>query len=395
MLGDLLNSLNQFDEFLGAVPTELWLYAIPFAIFAVIVVAISAPRANIIVNAMRFAYPNARVRAIGVHYALASNMYPLLESKNVSEVISRIADSYKIDVTGEDGDEIEKTLNSALFKTYKSTITRVPKCIKPFLESYLMKFEAEQLKIAIKGKNARLSPDEIKKKMIAVGNINPDLIGELTEADNMDRIVQVLSDTPYGKELSNALLDYEKTKSVLPLELALDRCIFQGLGESISKIPASIVAPVREFVDMYIDVTNIKMAMRAKKEGFEPETSQKYLLTGGTLPAWLLAQLTESRDISEMVSMLENTRYAQLLKKAMSEYEKNGSIYSFEEIFDRHLLHMVFEFARKNVLDVGPIMRFIVAKDYEVRNIRTALHGIREHLSLEKMKGIVICEEGI
>lgn len=394
MLGDLLNSLNQFDKLLGAVSIE-WLYAIALGVFAVIVVKVIAPKAKIIVNAMRFAYPNARVRAIGVPYVLADNVHPLLESKNVSEVISRIADSYKLDATGEDPDEIEKALNLALFKTYKSTITRVPKCIKPFLEAYMMKFEAEQLKVAIKGKNAGLSPDGIKKKMISVGNITPDLIGELAEADDMGRIVQILSDMPYGKELSNALLDYERTKSVLPLELALDGCVFQGLSESAPKIPASIVAPVSKFVDTYVDVTNIKALMRAKKEGFEPETIRKYLLPGGTLPAWMLTQATESRDIAEIVATLENTGYVELLKKAMSEYEKSGSIYAFEAIFDRRLLHTVFEFARKKVFDVGPIMRFIVAKDYEVRNIRAALHGIREHLSLEKMKDIVICEEGI
>jgi len=394
MLGDLLNLLNQFDKLLGVAPIE-WLYVIVLAVFAVIIVKIIAPKAQIIVNAMRFAYPNARVRAIGVPYVLANNVHPLLESKNVSDVISRIAESYKLDVTGEDPDELEKALNLALLKTYKSTITRVPKCIKPFLEAYLMKFEAEQLKTVIKGKNAGLSPDAIKQKMISVENVTSDLIGELAEADNMDRIVQILSDTPYGKELSNALLDYEKTKSVLPLELALDRCVFQGLSESISKIPASIVSPVSEFVDTYVDATNIKVLMRAKKESLEPEAVRKYLLPGGTLSAWVLTQAIESRDIVEIVATLEKTEYASLLKKAMSEYEKSGSIYAFEVIFDKHLLHMVFGFARKNIFDVGPIMRFIVAKDYEVRNIRAALHGIRERLSLEQMKDIVICEEGI
>jgi V/A-type H+-transporting ATPase subunit C len=364
-------------------------------IFIVIVVKVLAPKAKIIGNAMRFAYPNARVRAIGVPYVLAGNMHPLLESKNVSEVISRIADSYKLDVTGEDPDALERALNLALFKTYKSTITRVPKCIKPFLESYLMKFEAEQLKVAIKGKTAKLSPDDIKKKMISVGNVAPELIGELAEADSIDRIVQILSDTAYGKALSNTILDYEKTKSVLPLELALDACVFQGLSESVSKIPASIVAPVSKFVDTYVDVTNIKAVMRAKKEGLEPEMIQKYLLSGGTLSAWMLTQAAESRDVAEIVAVLEKTEYAQLLKKAMSEYEKNGSIYSFEAIFDRHLLHMVFGFSRKNIFDVGPIMRFIIGKDYEVRNIRAVFYGIGERLSLEKMEDIVICEEGI
>jgi len=394
MLGDLLNLLNQFDKLLGVAPIE-WLYVIVLAVFAVVIVKVIAPKAQILVNAMRFAYPNARVRAIGVPYALASNMHPLLESKNVSEVISRIADSYKLDVTGDDPDEIEKALKLALFRTYKNTITRVPKCIKPFLESYLTKFEAEQLKVAIKGKNAGLSPDTIKKKMVSVGNITPDLIGELAEADSMDRIVQILSDTAYGKTLSNALLDYEKTGSMLPLELALDRCVFQGLSESTSKIPASVVASISKFVDTYVDVTNIKAVIRGKKEGFEPETTRKYLLPGGTLPAWMLIQVAESRDVAEIVSTLEKTKYVPLLKKAMSEYEKSGSIYAFEAIFDRHLLHMVFGFARESTFDVGPIMRFIIAKDYEVRNIRAALHGIRESMSLEKMKDIVICEEGI
>ncbi|UZE91942.1 MAG: V-type ATPase subunit [Methanosarcinales archaeon] len=394
MLGDLLNLLNQFDKLLGVALIE-WLYVMALGVFAVVIVKIIAPKAQILVNAMRFAYPNARVRAVGVPYVLATNMHPLLESKNVSEVISRIADSYKLDVTGDDPDEIEKALKLALFRTYKNTIARVPECIKPFLESYLTKFEAEQLKVAIKGKNAGLSPDAIKKKTVSVGNITPDLIGELAEADSMDRIVQILSDTAYGKTLSNALLDYEKTGSMLPLELALDGCVFQGLSESASKIPASVVASISKFVDTYVDVTNIKVVIRGKKEGFEPETTRKYLLPGGTLPAWMLIQVAESRDVAEIVSTLEKTKYVPLLKKAMSEYEKSGSIYAFEAIFDRHLLHMVFGFARENTFDVGPIMRFIIAKDYEVRNIRAALHGIRESMSLEKMKDIVICEEGI
>ncbi len=218
----------------------------------------------------------------------------------------------------------------------------------------------------------------------------------MADADGVEDAVLMLQNTPYGKPLSDVLPDYAEMRSVLPLELALDKFVFQQLHNSKQHVDVGMVEPINKFIGVYADVANIKMTLRAKKDEIEAETMQKYILSGGReLSEASLKQISEYKNVMEIVTQLEGTAYMSSIEKAIPEYEETKSIYPFEAALDRFLLSSASFLATAYHLGAGPLIKFIVAKRYEIRNIRAVIRGISEGVPLEKMKKIVVCEGSI
>lgn len=395
---ELLELIGQFNRLFGITSIEFIVYAMAVIFLIAIGIAIAQGYFKIILDIAYFAYPAARVKAIGNPYIRPDKVRELLESKSASEVMDKITElEHKIGASGDvDVDKIERSLNVTYLQECEKIVHTAPEGVKPFFRAYLMMLEAEQLKIAIRAKKVGLPPEEIEKKLISTGNVTSALIKRMADADGMEDLVMILQNTPYGRPLSDALLEYAKMTSVLSLELALDKFVFQQLHNSKQHVDVGMVDPIKKFIGVYVDITNIKMVLRAKKDEVEAETMQKYILSGGLeLSEASLKQISEYKNVMEIVTQFEETVYMSSLEKVIPEYEATKSIYPFEVALDKFLLNSVSFLATVYHLGVGPLIKFIVAKQYEVRNIGAAIRGAHEGVSLEKMKKIVVCEESI
>lgn len=393
-----MQELLEFNRMFGITSIEFIAYALAIIFLIALGTATAQGYLKTILDIAYFAYPIASVKAIGNPYIRSERVRELLESKSASEVTSNIVDSdYKIDVSGDaDVDKIERALNAAYLKECENIAHMVPEGVKPFFRAYLMMLEAEQLKTAIRAKKMGLPPEETEKKLISTGSITQALIRNVADADDVEGAVLILQNTPYGRPLSDALPDYAEMRSVLPLELALDKFVFKQFHSSKQHVDVSMTEPIGRFIGIYVDVINIKTILRAKKDGLEAETVQKYILLGGReLSEEGLKQISEYKDVMEIITQLEGTAYMSALEKAIPEYEETKSIYPFEVALDKFLLDSVLFLATAYHLGVGPLIKFIVAKQYEVRNIRAAIRGTSEGVPLEKMKKIVVCEGSI
>ena len=150
----------------------------------------------------------------------------------------------------------------------------------------------------------------------------------------MDHYTQI-DGTEYATALEDALPQYEDTNMILPLESALDKYYLGKLLHS-SDVPSDENKQILySYVGTQVDVANLKLIIRAKEDGLDYDAIAPFILEEGyQLREWKLKDLMESPDVTNVVSGLEGTKYAEALTDVMTLYNDTGSVAVFEKALD-------------------------------------------------------------
>lgn len=387
--------LTQFTE--SVTPSQAIFIGLAIALFSALLMATFMGYFRILYNIASFAYPTARVKAIGNPFIQLKAVNALIESRSISQFLDTLIESgYAIDEGSEmDINAIEGVLERSYIREYIELEATVPEGIKPFFSAYRMVLEADQVKHAILGKMMGLAPDTIEGGLIPIGGLSPTLIRRMANARGIEGLVAQLQTTPYGNALSSALSDYGEEMAPLPLYLALDRYVSQQLRDAQLNVDRSLSGPIDAFIQRYTDIAMIKSLIRAKNLEFKSERLQRYLLSDSMEVSGigvLLKRLDEYKGVNQILAELERTPYAAAIEEALPLYESTGSMHPIERALDRLLLDTVISIGTVHHLSGGPLIKFIVARQFEIRNIRAVLNGIHEGAAPESMKNVVICD---
>ena len=336
-----------------------------------------------IVSIARFAYPVARTRAIGNPFIKKEKLFELATAKTVSEAISMIEkEGYHVDEKN-----VENSLNEYSINNMKKLAGVVPENSKAVFDAFLTKIEIEQIKKLIRMKYSNAGKEDIMKKILPVKKLDTALISELSDAKDVENLVSMLKETSFNDAFKTDV--YE----LLILERSLDKYAYEKLRNAYLRIDTGIQVPVSVFAGRTADIINIKILLRARKMGYTTEETEKFLLgKGREIAEWKLHEIVSAASVSDIVSELEGTSYAKFLKEKLPEAEKAG-IYVLENALDRYFLKIVSMLSSEHSLTIGPLLMFVVAKEYEIRNINAVIKGISEGLSSEKMESLLVYEE--
>ena len=357
-----------------------------------------------IITIANFAYPNAKLKAIGTPFINKEQLLELLESRSVSEVLSKIeAEGYKI----EDGN-IEYSLDKTLISQMKALTSSMPEGARPLFDAYLTKLDVNQLKNIIRMKNSGVEKEEILKKALPVKNLTSELISDLADAKDIETMVSMLKETPFNDafktETYDPMISYEansedfteKPGAFPKMERMLDKYVYEKLRNATLKVDVDVAPCVSVFVGRYADIMNLKILIRSRKTGYDSDVLETFLVgKGREMAEWKLHEMALATNVQEIISETEGTTYAHPLKEALPEYEKTGSVYPLEAALDRHLLKTMSALSLEHGLTVGIPIRFAVAKEYEVRNINAVIKGVSEGMSPEKIKPLLITEDAL
>ena len=79
---------------------------------------------------------------------------------------------------------------------------------------------------------------------------------------------------------------------------------------------------------------------------------------------------TFNEDINKIISSLEGTSYYNDFKDNIEIFNKEKSTQIFEKVLDECLLKNLKEISIKNYVHIGPIIRYITSKEYEIINLK-------------------------
>jgi vacuolar-type H+-ATPase subunit C/Vma6 len=388
-------------------PGNYYFWIITIAI-TVAILGILKSKIQILFTITSFAYPNAKFNAIGNDYVKKGELEALIEARSFQDATSILGTHNYPVKDAHNMDDAETMLDEYNLKTIEDILHDIPSGLHPLVRAYLKKYEVSLIKRALKRK---LSPGGIgsgvKNKMPMkgahkkvggkistrpVGDVTQDVLQQMMDSERADEIADLFGKTPFGKEFREAIHEYDG--NFQKIENILDKYVFSELRKVDQQVSYTVSVPTRQFINHLLDTANIKMLLRAKRKKYDTETCKSMLLPAGlVLSAWKLEQMCEASNVQELVSELEGTRYYQVIKDLIGEFEKTKDVSQLEIALDKHVLKLVVDIAIQHTITAGPTIRYMVSREYETRNLKTILHGLSEGLDYKRIMPLVITEE--
>ena len=324
---------------------------------AIVVIITSRP----ILDIYPYLTPSASVRARKGRLFDEKQLSEIVETNNVHEFenylkgvpdYADVLEEYPVD----------KALDIQCADTYEFVARIAPKEIKSLLTA----------------KEVGLTEEETEDLLIPRGVLYEDL-RSLIDADGVTDVVTSLDGTEYAAVLEDALPKYENSGMVLALESALDKYYLESLLRS-SNVPADENKQILfSYVGTQVDIANLKLIIRAKKDNLSYDDIAPYILEDGyQLREWKLKDLMESPDVTNVISGLEGTKYSDVLTDAMAKYNENASIAVFEKALDAYLSKSAKSLSMKKPLGIGPIIGYVSQKETEIKNLKIIARAKRE-----------------
>jgi V/A-type H+-transporting ATPase subunit C len=350
---------------------------------------------NILVTIASFSYPNARLRAMGNPFVRKEKLVELMELSSAGEAALEISkEGYKLppNIEKVGMEEVERQLELAQVEFLKKVLASDPQSIRPFMEAFLIKYDAAQVKKALRARKNAMPNEELKKKLIPVKEINEEIIENILDASTIDEVCNAVRTTKFGDTLIKVASEHKG--DIVALDLALDQFFSKELRLAITRVDTPVRETVTLFVGRYADITNIKHIIRSKQQGLDVALTERFLVEGGrNLAPWKLRSMIEVKGVPELVTELEGTPYLEIMREAMTNYTETKSIYALEAAFDKLLLQIAQEISSSALIAAGPTIKFIIAKEFEIRNLKALLRGLYENLPSEKIMPMLIMEE--
>jgi len=335
---------------------------------------------------MKFAYINAKVEAIGNPYLNEKELNLLIESKNIDEFKDSLNSSKDYNIDGKNSNQIHKSLEQNLINTIKQYEKDSSNRIKEFYNILYEKNDLFYLKILLKNK-LKNENIEIKYENIILEKIK-NLLDQIINLDN-DKIPDYLIKYGFDNEI-NDILKNDKIDYIL-FDNFFDKYIINKIKKI--KVPSKCLNAKNDFILRTIDIKNIKNILRAKNLDYsEIDSNNLFLGDGKEISNWKFKELSQMDDIYQIISGLDGTSYYNLLKDSIEIYNKSKSTQIFEKILDKIYLKNLKEISIQNYTHIGPILRYLISKEYEIMNLKIISKGVEEKIDTEIISNLLIKE---
>ncbi|MDT8357702.1 MAG: V-type ATPase subunit [Methanomicrobiaceae archaeon] len=389
--------LEEVSSAIMLTPADMFIVLLLLILFLILFLLTLMGYFNLLLSIASFSFPNARVMALGNPCTDPATVADLLQSHSVHELAEKLRQfGYAVETVDlEDPSHVERYLESVYRDELEHLEMAAPEGLKPFLQAYGRRFEAAQLKVLIRAVHAGVPPDQIAEAVTPAGGLSPPLLRKAADARDLDELVGMLAETGYGRPLLEALPDHHGRGDTLVLETAVDRVVMEDLDGSIMRTDTLISAPPAALLAVYADAANTRILLRAARDRIDREQVIRSLIPYGKDLSWpLLLKLAELEGPTQILARIEETALHSAIENSIAEFEQTGSFVPVEYALDQFL----FETAR--TLETiyhhgpGPILKFLVGREYELRNIRTIYWGVREQAPLPAIRQHLILAGG-
>ncbi|RLB28141.1 MAG: hypothetical protein DRG66_04150 [Deltaproteobacteria bacterium] len=337
-------------------------------------------------DVLSYLYVNAKIMAKEGKFISVSRWEDLWGCTSPGEIASLLEGTdyfpYLNEAVINDSKELEKAVLEEFSSLGREISKIIPKGSWPIKEYLLKKWDVINLRTVMRGIHGDLKKDEIADSFIEGGELGFAFFKTLIDVESMDDFVALLAKTPY-QSLTDGLSKYNETKNLFFLEALLDRIFWADLWEKVLNLKG--IREFREFIGVCVETHNLKIILRAKNDGLSLEDINPFLIPDCILLNELLSAFDEE-DLSGFIPLLEDTIYFEPLLSAQQEYEKTGSILSFEQVLDNLVLKKAEDIRKKKPFGSGPLIGFLLSKEKEVKNLLTIVRSTDVDLDRDEIR---------
>ncbi len=347
----------------------------------------------------RFGYSNAIYNSRINRFVQKIYLLGLLETADISEASNYISSVNSRDFPVKSADspeDIERLLVEKLHQRYSEAVALCPKSLKSVLDANLIKYENQALKSIFtsyfkaqdKEGGTRASHYE---KVPPIGNLSEGVIKDMLNAETLKDLIDLIPREDIREQLNN-----RKPEHFHDAEMILDNYYLNNLTVRIKKAPSPLRKELTDLQMVNVDLHNMRALMRMVRTSVDPKYRKKIYSfhLGKNLGRTTIDQLINAEDMANFIEALKDTPYGPMFRSVYSEFQKDRRTSVFELELDRFWIKYIENFALRTNTTVGPIIRYLLELEYEVRNINSVLKGLELPGGKELARQVIICSEG-
>jgi V/A-type H+/Na+-transporting ATPase subunit C len=290
-------------------------------------------------------------------------------------------------------DLIEVALSWNLAKNYQKVLEIMPAGLKEMTESYLRRWDIQNVLSILRGKAQGLPPGKIKEVLIPAGELNRDFLDKLITCAEPEKVLEGLKRWRLYPVLVRDLPKAMEAGSFSNLENELYKQFYHDIldeaGEGIKGGKEFL-----EFLRLEIDIRNLQTLFRLRVNGAKGEVVT-FFIPGGTFMVEELVRLHQVSSTDEffdsLTAQLRNRELVSLLGRFR---QKNGLVPGALHEIENALTLMQYSrlemMARYHSFSIWPILAYIERKKQEITNLRAITRGKQAGLPVEQIRTYLV-----
>lgn len=335
-----------------------------------------------------YGFINAKVRAMRSRLLQESVYRNLISAKDEREFLTLLSQTrYKGQVENlhtQPTEMAEYLLEKEEIEEFKEIEAYTKGHSKKFFKTLLSRYDGEQLKILL-----RLWRSQEKEVDLSLFKFVEYPISSETvlEAKSLEEIVKSLEKTPFLAALIPLISQYEEQKTLFPLELAIDRTLFESIWKTGMRLHRIDRPIIYRLVGLEFDIKNLNWIFRYR-------TYYKMALAeirDWLLPYGFLFRPEQLIDWANANRLSEAWRMAFHLTDFSFEEENPGSsLDALEHFLYRVLLEEARRAFRALPLSIGTLLGYFYERRIETRNLKMLFLAKRYQLPSSQWEPYIV-----
>ena len=324
-------------------------------------------------SADAYMYGSARIRALENQLIGGERLERLLNAGSLNRCVELMREMGVTVIVDEETGALlrEETLERRLKQAYTEVLQLSEDAA--FLRLWLFPYDCNNIKALIKCRYREISPQGM---LFDFGTVPSEQLTEILHRGSENTLPP-----PFGAAAEEAAHALAATANPQTVDLILDAACWRAMLEEAKK---SGVRFAVKLVQQRIDLINLLTClrrMRMSAGAVREVLPRELLLEGGTLSYEELSALSEEGE-SHFLKRLEYTPYEKFSNRVNAEGFPVGQM---EREAENFFLEAVRE-ARMIPFGAEPILGYLLAVEYEVKNLRILLSGYGIGLSKETVR---------
>jgi V/A-type H+-transporting ATPase subunit C len=318
-----------------------------------------------------YLYSIGRVRELEKGLLVETNLDRVLEADEPLSVLRSIG-FFK---TGDDHERSE-CLDDIFLRERQYNRKQLHELVadSPLEDIFLLPYDIENIKLFLKGKLT--GNDSVKDIPVEEGKFRKvELLEAIYESLPTDIPSDIMDDI---KELSE---EFQATRRFSPIDCRLHRRLRLLQLDIARQAKCSFMV---EYLQRLSDVQNISTMFRRKFHGLGRESLSEALLDTGTLAISFFERVYDS-GWESLASAFKPTPYDKIVTTAVTEVSQDTFLPILDVVCANDMLDFL-QNAKRVSFGIEPVIAFYLARENELKVVRTILAGKRFDYSQEKLQ---------
>ena len=327
---------------------------------------------------MDYGYVNARIRGMKSRLLDRHTLEDLIFQPDLDSLISDLEKTpYKEDIIESKVLYqgvlcIEYALRKNFVRTFQKVLDYVRESeAERFIRIFLHRWDVQNIKTILRGKNIHITNDEILDCLIPAGELDEVTLKELVRQPDVRAVIDMLAtwEIVYAKPLTEKFPEYFEKSDLAVLECALDKYYYKDALESVKTTSYNAML-IRNILATEIDVVNLRTIFRMIRDHVDSEEAQEFLIEGGKeITPDILNHFITLHSIAEVLRELEQTPY-RFLADVPEIAIKTQKISVIEKQLEKFLIKKGVSAFSGDPLSIASVIGYFWAKYNEITNIR-------------------------